>query len=125
MTSWDMFKLPITIEPIELVDAKSAGVNLFMARADEIHPLASGNKFYKLKPHIEYAKTRNIKQLVTFGGAFSNHIHALAMMANEYNFQSIGIIRGEEEYASNPTLTAAQQAGMKLEFVNQKRIQTS
>ena len=82
-----MFKLPLSIQRIELVEAKTAGVKLSMARADLIHPLASGNKFYKLKPHIEYGKANDIKLLVSFGGAYSNHIHALAMIANEYGFQ--------------------------------------
>ncbi len=113
----------LIIEKIVHESADRAGVNLYMARADKIHPLASGNKFYKLKPQIEYAKANNIKQFVSFGGAFSNHIYALALTANDNGLQSIGIIRGESEYANNPTLTAARKAGMKLEFVNRKTYQ--
>lgn len=113
----------IDIEHVEIASANKAGVKLFMARADKIHPLASGNKFYKLRPHLEHAKANGIKQLVSFGGAYSNHVHALAMMANHYGFQSVGIIRGEPEYAANPTLTAAKSAGMKLEFVTRKEYQ--
>ena len=115
-----MLKQPLKIENVGHRDAIAAGVNLLMARADQIHPLASGNKFYKLKPHIEYAKANGINQLISFGGAYSNHIHALAMMANEYEFESVGIIRGEQEYANNPTLTAVRKAGMKLEFITRK-----
>ena len=118
-----MLKQILSIENIEIARVKKAGVELFMARADKIHPLASGNKFYKLKPHIDYVRANNIKQLVSFGGAFSNHIHALAMMAKHYNLQSFGIIRGEPEYAENPTLTAARLAGMELEFVTRKEYQ--
>ncbi|WP_299879416.1 1-aminocyclopropane-1-carboxylate deaminase/D-cysteine desulfhydrase [uncultured Cocleimonas sp.] len=113
----------LNIESVEIAAAKKSGVKLFMARADRIHPLASGNKFYKLKPHFEYAIANDIKQLVSFGGAFSNHIHALALMAKDYGLQSVGIIRGEQEYASNPTLTAARNAGMALEFVTRKEYQ--
>ncbi|MEC4744265.1 pyridoxal-phosphate dependent enzyme [Cocleimonas sp. KMM 6896] len=120
MTSLDMYKRPLRVERVALDVAKNAGVELFMARADEIHPLASGNKFYKLKPHFDYARKNGIEQLLSFGGAFSNHIHALALMANEYDFQSIGIIRGEAEYATNSTLTAARNVGMTLEFVTRK-----
>lgn len=111
------------IEKIELADVKNAGIDLFIARADQIHLLASGNKYYKLKAHIEYAKANNIKQLISFGGAFSNHVHALAMLANRYDLQSVGIIRGEPEYADNPTLTAARMAGMEFEFVTRKEYQ--
>ncbi len=116
-----MLKQNLSIESVEIAAVREAGVKLYMARADKT--LASGNKFYKLKPHIEYAKANNIRQLVSFGGAFSNHIYALALMANHYNLQSIGIIRGESEYADNPTLTAARNAGMKLEFVTRKEYQ--
>lgn len=113
----------LNIENVEIAAAKKSGVKLFMARADRIHPLASGNKFHKLKPHFEYAIANDIKQLVSFGGAFSNHIHALALMAKDYGLQSVGIIRGEQEYASNPTLTAARNAVMALEFVTRKEYQ--
>ena len=100
--------------------ATSAKVNLYVARADQIHPLASGNKYYKLKPNLAYAKENNIKCLLSFGGAFSNHIHALALTAEAEGFQSVGIIRGESAYAVNPTLSIAKQAGMKLEFVSRE-----
>lgn len=98
--------------------AKSAGITLNIARADLLHPLASGNKFYKLAPNLEYAKQQGFKRLLSFGGAFSNHIHALALTAQAHGFSSIGIIRGEAEYARNPTLQDAQSAGMQLQFVS-------
>lgn len=91
-----------------------------MARIDQLHPLASGNKYYKLKPHLDYAKDNNIKCLLSFGGAFSNHLHALALSAQQAGFDSIGIIRGEAQYANNPTLSAAKKAGMELLFVNRE-----
>lgn len=98
--------------------AQKKGIKLFMARADLLHPLASGNKFYKLIPNIDAAKVNGYKQLLSFGGAFSNHIHAFALTAQANGFESVGIIRGEKEYASNPTLQDVQAAGMKLEFVS-------
>jgi len=100
--------------------ALKKGIKLFMARADLLHPLASGNKFYKLKPNIDVAKANGFKQLLSFGGAFSNHIHAFAFIAKKNGFKSVGIIRGEKEYASNPTLKDVQAAGMTLEFVTRE-----
>lgn len=97
--------------------ADAKGIQLFMARADLLHPLASGNKFYKLSPNISFATEQGLTQLLSFGGAFSNHIHALALTAQANGFKSVGIIRGEKEYASNSTLKEASIAGMQLEFV--------
>ena len=97
-----------------------SGVLLSMARADLIHPLASGNKIYKLMPNIDFAKAHGYSELLSFGGAFSNHIHALALMAKKHNLKSIGIIRGEEAYRTNPTLQDAEKAGMHLEFISRQ-----
>ena len=112
--------MSIVVEEVNHPLAQRKGIKLFMARADLLHPLASGNKFYKLKPNIEAAKEQGFKQLLSFGGAFSNHIHAFALTAQANGFESIGIIRGEPEYASNPTLQDVQVAGMQLEFVNRE-----
>jgi len=110
----------IPIQEINIDRIQTHGIQLNMARADQIHDLASGNKIYKLRPIIEYAKANNFKQILSFGGAYSNHIHALALMAQQHNIESIAIIRGEAKYAGNPTLNDAQNAGMTLEFVNRK-----
>ena len=91
-----------------------------MARADSLHALASGNKIYKLKPVFEYAKEKKISKILSFGGAYSNHIHALALLAQQNNIQAHAIIRGEEKYANNPTLTDVKNAGMTLEFVSRE-----
>lgn len=108
----------VPIETINSPIADKVGVSILMARTDSIHPLASGNKLYKLLPNIDYAQQNNYQQLVSFGGAFSNHIHALALYSQSVGLQSIAIIRGEKEYASNPTLRAATTAGMTLVFVD-------
>ena len=99
---------------------QQTNLEISMARADQIHPLASGNKYYKLKPSLEYAKANNIRCLLSFGGAFSNHIHALALTGAKAGFETIGIIRGEAQYADNTTLSAARNAGMKLVFVTRE-----
>lgn len=98
-------------------------ISVTIKREDLIHPVVSGNKFRKLKYNLLQAKTENKKTLLTFGGAFSNHIAAVAFAARENGFQSIGIIRGDElrdKIAQNATLQFAQECGMKLEFVSRE-----
>lgn len=92
------------------------GVNVYLKRDDLIHPEISGNKWRKLKYNLLEAKRQNKTTLLSFGGAYSNHIHALACAGKAFNFNTVGIIRGEYD-ASNPTLQSAQSAGMKLKFV--------
>ena len=110
----------IPLQEINFDRIQASRIDLRMARADQIHNLASGNKIYKLKPIIEYAKANNFKKILSFGGAYSNHIHALALMAQRHNIESIALIRGEAKYAENPTLSDAQNAGMVLEFVSRE-----
>ena len=97
------------------------GIELFIKREDQLHPIISGNKFRKLKYNIRAAKDQNKKKLLTFGGAFSNHIVAVAGAGKEFGFETIGIIRGEEleeKIHENPSLAVAQQFGMKFFFVS-------
>ena len=96
-------------------------VSLFIKREDKIHPLISGNKYRKLKYNIKKAKIVQYQTLLTFGGAFSNHILATACAAHENGLKSVGIIRGEElafKWKDNPTLLKATALGMKLKFVS-------
>lgn len=96
-------------------------VSLYIKREDLLHPIISGNKFRKLKYNLEEAKNQKQKTLVTFGGAFSNHIVAVAGAGKEYGFETIGIIRGEElkdKINENPSLFQAQQLGMKFVFIS-------
>lgn len=99
-------------------------VILQMKREDLLHPFISGNKFRKLKFNIQFFKDELFDSLVTFGGAFSNHIAATAYACKEKNINSVGVIRGEElwkEIKNNPTLNFAQQCGMKFEFVTREQ----
>ena len=98
-------------------------ISVTIKREDLIHPVVSGNKFRKLKYNLLQAKTENKKTLLTFGGAFSNHIAAVAFAARENGFQSVGIIRGDElrdKIAQNATLQFAQECGMQFEFVSRE-----
>jgi 1-aminocyclopropane-1-carboxylate deaminase len=95
-------------------------IKLTVKREDLLHPHISGNKFRKLKYNILQAKKEGKKALLTFGGAFSNHIAATAAAGKEYGFTTIGVIRGEElvnKIGDNPTLAFAQSCGMVLKFV--------
>jgi 1-aminocyclopropane-1-carboxylate deaminase len=93
-------------------------------REDAIHPHISGNKFRKLKYNIQEARRQNHTTLLTFGGAFSNHIAAVASVGQLYGFKTIGVIRGEElAEVSNPTLDFAKACGMQLHFVSREAYQ--
>jgi len=95
-------------------------LTLSIKRDDLLHSDISGNKWRKLKHNLLYAEKNNIKHLISFGGAFSNHIHAIAAASYHLQFKATGIIRGEAHYASNPTLSQAQQWGMQLQFIDRK-----
>ncbi len=110
---------------IENINTFSTGIQLDILREDSLFPDISGNKFRKLKYNIEAAKKQDKKQLISFGGAFSNHIAAVAKAGEKYDFQTFGIIRGEE-LASKPlnnTLQFATKKGMQLQFVSRKEYQ--
>lgn len=105
--------------PLHLPD----GISLFIKREDLIHPFISGNKFRKLKYNLVQAKAENQSVLLTFGGAFSNHIAAVAYAGKEHGFETIGVIRGDElrdKILDNPTLSFAQECGMRFEFVTRE-----
>lgn len=99
------------------------GTEIWFKRLDRVHPQISGNKFFKLKYNFLQAKKEQKKRIVTFGGAYSNHIAATAYAAQLFGFESIGFIRGEElQYkALNPTLETARSMGMQLEFIDRAR----
>lgn len=109
--------------PSPLVAVKSAfleekGVSLWIKREDLIHPHLSGNKWRKLEFNLREMKKQQKKGILTFGGAYSNHIYATAAAGQLFGFPTIGIIRGEMTLPLNPTLSFAQKAGMKLEYVD-------
>lgn len=106
-----------------LVELKSQifdqfGLKLIIKREDLNHPEISGNKWWKLKYNLEEALRFKKKTILTFGGAYSNHIYATAAAANELNLKSVGVIRGEETLPLNPTLSFAIKKGMELVYVS-------
>jgi 1-aminocyclopropane-1-carboxylate deaminase/D-cysteine desulfhydrase-like pyridoxal-dependent ACC family enzyme len=97
---------------------EKAGVTLYVFRLDQLHSDIDGNKWYKLKYNLVEARQAGHSTLLSFGGAWSNHIHALARVGSEQGFETVGIIRGEPAYGLTPTLQDAQGWGMQLKFVS-------
>ncbi len=99
------------------------GISLEIKREDLLHPFISGNKFRKMKYNLLQAKAENQNTILTFGGAYSNHIAAVAYAGKERGFKTIGVIRGDElgdKIAENPTLRFSQECGMQFEFVTRE-----
>ena len=101
-------------------EAENAGVKILVKREDLNHPIVSGNKWWKLRYNLEQAENFENRTILTFGGAYSNHIYASAGAAKELNLKSIGVIRGEEILPLNYTLAFAKDRGMKLHFVSRE-----
>ena len=96
------------------------GLELNLLRLDEIHPVIGGNKWFKLRYNLEEFNTLGKRRMLTFGGAYSNHIAAVAAAGKEFGFETIGIIRGEASSALNATLALASQQGMELHYASRQ-----
>ncbi|MBI3218846.1 MAG: 1-aminocyclopropane-1-carboxylate deaminase/D-cysteine desulfhydrase [Bacteroidetes bacterium] len=105
---------------IELNLERKDGVRLLVKREDLNHPFVSGNKWWKLKYNLEEAQRERHKALLTFGGAYSNHLYATAAAAHELGMKSIGIVRGERTEPLNHILSFAEARGMKLHFISRE-----
>lgn len=97
---------------------REKAVDLWIKREDLIHPHLSGNKWRKLEFNLEERKKQQKKGILTFGGAYSNHVYATAAAGQLFDFPTIGVIRGEATLPLNPTLSFASKAGMKLDYVD-------
>lgn len=116
--------LPTLIQPLSHPILVTKSIELAVMRLDLIHPGVSGNKFFKLRHNLSQAKFEKKTTLLTFGGAYSNHIYATAEAANATGFRSIGILRGEPTSPLNPTLVHAQSLGMELIFIDRASYRT-
>ena len=108
----------------QYIQLDNSTITLAIKREDLLHPHISGNKYRKLKYNLIQAKEENKDTLLTFGGAFSNHIAALAYAGKLHNFKTIGVIRGDElesKINENPTLKFAQECGMKFKFETREK----
>ncbi len=97
---------------------EQANIQLYVKRDDLIHPQFGGNKWRKLKYNLEHARKKQFDSLLTFGGAWSNHIYATAAAGKHFGFNTIGLIRGEEHKPLNTTLSFAKDCGMQLHYIN-------
>ena len=98
-----------------------AGITLYIKRDDLLHPEFGGNKWRKLKYNLINAQNNNYHTLLTFGGAYSNHIYATAAAGKHFGFKTISFIRGEEHTPLNETLSFAKNCGMQLHYINRKQ----
>ena len=108
---------PTYAEEINDRHVKDAGVRLLIQREDLNHRWVSGNKWWKLKYNLAEAVAKNAKTLITYGGAFSNHICATAAAAHELGLKSVGLIRGEQTLPLNRVLAFVQANGMDLHYI--------
>jgi 1-aminocyclopropane-1-carboxylate deaminase len=111
-------RLPSPLE--ELADGRltRAGVRLYLKRDDLISPEIPGNKWRKLKYNLAAARAQGHQVLLTFGGAYSNHIRATAAAGYYFGFATIGVVRGEEHLPLNPSLDDAVRHGMRLVYLD-------
>lgn len=107
------------VQEVKDPELEGSGVRLLVKRDDLIHEHISGNKWRKLKYNLREATEQNHHTLLTFGGAYSNHIAATAFAAHKAGLSSIGVIRGEDD-PTNPTLQFARKHGMQLHFVSRE-----
>lgn len=110
-------------QEIQIPLLKTKNITLYIKREDTIHPYISGNKYRKLKYNLLDAQARCHTKLLTFGGAYSNHIAATAYAGKLAGLQTVGIIRGDElqeKWKDNPTLNFANQQGMEFQFISRE-----
>lgn len=108
------------LQPIPEDFIQKRDISLYLLRIDLLHEHISGNKWFKLKYNIAEMLKNKQCSLLTFGGAYSNHIAATAYAGKVYQIKTIGIIRGEKTLALNPTLKFATECGMQLHFISRK-----
>ena len=102
----------------ELIEDHS--IRLAVLREDLVHPITGGNKWRKLKYNFQQAKEKKFENILTFGGAYSNHLVATAVAANQAGFKTIGLVRGEESFPLNKTLQTAAFHGMKFHYISRE-----
>lgn len=111
-------RLPSPVQELHDERLASQRVRLFLKRDDLIHPELPGNKWRKLKYNLADAVESDRHTLLTFGGAYSNHLRAVAAVGRHFGFATIGVVRGEEHLPLNPTLAYAREQGMTLTYLD-------
>jgi len=108
------------LQPIALPEGARNNVTADVLRLDRLHPVISGNKWFKLKNYLQQALESAANPIITFGGAWSNHLVATAFAAREARLGAVGIVRGEKPPVLSATLSSAARYGMQLEFISRK-----
>lgn len=124
LSSWQQLYSPATPSPLQPLAhplLSQHQIKLWVKRDDLLHPTVSGNKWRKLKYPLRYAIDSQAKGLLSFGGAYSNHLHALAAIGQQLALPTLAIVRGEASSQHNPTLTDARRWGMSLKFVDRQQ----
>ncbi len=111
----------INVQELSFPLLQEKDLEVAVLRSDKVHPDISGNKWFKLRYYLEDAKELGKKTIVTWGGAWSNHIVATAIAAKLYDFKTIGLIRGEEPITYSASLNQAREAGMQLFFIDREK----
>lgn len=112
---------PSPLQPLDI--GQHPGLSVWCKRDDRLHPLLSGNKWRKLKYPLQDALTQGAQRLLSFGGAYSNHLHALAAAGSLLPLHTIGVVRGETDDVTNPTLADLQAFGMEIHPLTRKQYQ--
>lgn len=112
------------ISPVQNRFAQDMDIKISMLRLDEMHPVISGNKLFKLHYYLEEALLSNHKTIITFGGAYSNHLAATAYACKILHLNCIGIVRGERPAVLSDTLLFCLDQGMKLDFIPREEYRT-
>lgn len=111
----------VPLQQLRSALAEQKRVQVLVQREDLVHRTRSGNKLYKLCFNIQYAKQHGMQTLVSFGGGYSNHLHALALAGQEEGMNTVGIIRGDYRANLTATLRDCQAAGMQVRFVDRQQ----
>jgi 1-aminocyclopropane-1-carboxylate deaminase/D-cysteine desulfhydrase-like pyridoxal-dependent ACC family enzyme len=114
------FNVPSPLVQIHDPNAAQRGIEVWVKRDDLIHPQISGNKWRKLRYNIQYIQKHKINRIITFGGAYSNHLFATAAAGKIFGIETLGIVRGEELIGDNPTLQFCQRMGMHLVYISRE-----
>jgi len=118
------FNYPLSIDPVTLSEWTPQPVSAAVLRLDKLHSVISGNKWFKLKGHVQAALQLSGQHFITFGGTWSNHIVATACVAQQAGLRATGFIRGERPAHLSDTLQEAAGYGMHLEFLSREAYKT-
>jgi 1-aminocyclopropane-1-carboxylate deaminase len=112
---------PSTLQELSDPRWSKRGVRLMIKRDDLVHPVVRGNKWRKLKYNLEAWEQQGWPRVLTFGGAYSNHLYALAAAGRQWRFHTVGVVRGEEHLPLNPVLAHALDCGMEIVYLDRDR----